>query len=186
MRKLAFALLLTCGMFAAEKENKPNPTFLDAKAGGQDFADQGEYKNDWGGIQVIALGGGEFRLVTYRGGLPGDGWDKEMTYKTEGELKDGVLLFSKGDATGKVKDGAITVGTPDVPNFAHFEKVNRRSPNEGDKPPTGAMVLFDGQSADAFQNGKLDENGLLDIPTEPGLGIEWDLDGIELLSRANG
>jgi D-galactarolactone cycloisomerase len=29
---------------------------------------------------------------------------------------------------------------------------------------------------------KLDENGLLDIPTGPGLGIEWDMEGIERLS----
>jgi L-alanine-DL-glutamate epimerase-like enolase superfamily enzyme len=29
----------------------------------------------------------------------------------------------------------------------------------------------------------LDENGLLDIPAGPGLGIEWDLDGIARLSR---
>src|ERR1051325_2586913 len=119
MRKLALALLLTCGVFAAEKENKPNPTYLDAKAGGQDFADQGEYKNDWGGIQVIALGGGEFRAVTYRGGLPGDGWDKEYKTETPGKREGSKVIF-KGENSyrAELENGTITINTADRARFA--------------------------------------------------------------------
>src|SRR6266481_5577021 len=114
------------------------PAYTDPEKTDADFPFQGEYvgsvkhdnENLKIGLQIIALGGGKFQSIAYVGGLPGDGWDKEQTYKTDGELKDGVLVFSKGDATGKVKDGAITVGTPDVPNFARFEKVDRRSPTE--------------------------------------------------------
>src|SRR3954447_13105713 len=134
-----------------------------------DFPFQGEYvgsvkhdnENLKIGLQIVALGGGKFQSTAYVGGLPGDGWDREMTYKTEGELKDGAVVFTHGDATGKVKDGVIVVGTNDVRDFARFEKLDRTSPTLGDKPPAGAIVLFDGTSAEAFQNGKLDENGLL-------------------------
>jgi len=156
-------VLLTAAVFAK------GPAYTDPGKTDADFPFQGEYvgtvkvENEQIkiGLQVIALGGGKFQSTAYVGGLPGDGWDKEKTYKTEGELKDGAVVFSQGDATGKVKDGVIVVVTKDVPDFARFEKVERTSPTLGDKPPSGAIVLFDGKSADALQNGNLDENGLL-------------------------
>ena len=40
-----------------------------------DFKIQGEYVNEGLGVQVIALGKGEFQAVVYLGGLPGAGWD---------------------------------------------------------------------------------------------------------------
>src|SRR4051812_28361976 len=48
--------------------------YLTVESAGQDYADQGEYSNDWGGAQVIALGEDKFRVVIHKGGLPGDGW----------------------------------------------------------------------------------------------------------------
>src|SRR4051812_47938396 len=144
MRNLAFALLLTCGLFAAEKENKPNPTFLDANAGGQDYADQGEYKNDWGAIQVIALGGGDFRAVTYRGGLPGDGWDTEYKTEASGKRDGSTVMFSgENKFRADVEKGKITIITAEGGPFT-MDKTERKSPTLGAKPPQGAVVLFDG------------------------------------------
>jgi hypothetical protein len=66
-------------VFVNAAENKPAgptatkpkaETFLDPAKGGADYADQGEYRNDWGGAQVMALGAGEFRMVI-SSGLPG-------------------------------------------------------------------------------------------------------------------
>jgi hypothetical protein len=74
----AFTLVLAAAVFAADNKPaatapKPKPvaeTFTDPAKAGQDFLDQGEYKNDWGGAQVIALGSNNFRMVSFRGGLP--------------------------------------------------------------------------------------------------------------------
>jgi len=40
-----------------------------------DFALQGEYTDSTRGLQVIALGDGDFRVVVYTDGLPGAGWN---------------------------------------------------------------------------------------------------------------
>jgi hypothetical protein len=157
MRKLALALLFACGIFAAE--NKPNPTYLDAKSGGQDYADQGEYKNDWGGAQVIALGGGEFRMVTYRGGLLGDGWDQEYKTETPGKRDRSRVAFSgENKFRADLENGKIMIITADGGPYT-MEKVERKSSTLGAKPPAGAVVLFDGTNADQWENGHMDEQG---------------------------
>src|SRR5438132_11066549 len=81
-----FTLCLAAASLSAAdkpKEKKPEaPTFLTVETAGPDYADQGEYSNDWGGAQVIALGDSRFRLVIYQGGLPGAGWDQTVATKT--------------------------------------------------------------------------------------------------------
>lgn len=169
MKRIFLAAVFPALVFSAAFAHAKGPAYTDPNKTDADFAFQGEYvgtvKIDDDrvkiGVQVIALGGGKFQSVAYVGGLPGDGWDKETTHKSEGELKDGAVVFMHGDATGAVKDGVITVGSKDVPDFARLERVIRSSPTEGAKPPAGAVVLFDGTSAAAFDKGKLDENGLL-------------------------
>jgi hypothetical protein len=160
------ALLFLATVFSTATRAK-GPAYTDPNQTDADFPFQGEYVGTVTkegikvGVQVIALGGGKFQTTAYVGGLPGDGWNKEQTYKSEGELKDGEVTFKHGDAWGKVKDGVISVGTKEVPDFARFERVYRASPTAGIKPPAGAIILFDGKSADAFEKGKMDEHGLL-------------------------
>src|SRR6266481_297635 len=102
MKSLAFLLIpFAAAIYAADEPPKPASTpkpkvetFLDPAQGGQDYIDQGEYKNDWGGAQIIALGEGNFRMVTYKGGLQGDGWDKEYKQETPGKRENTKIVFT--------------------------------------------------------------------------------------------
>src|SRR6185503_20152766 len=152
--KWQLILLLTLALSAcgADKE-----TFLDPAQAGQDYLDQGEYKNDWGGAQIIALGDNNFRMVTYKGGLPGDGWDKEYKTETPGKREDGKIVFNgKDDYKAELANGKITITTSGGGPYT-MEKMSRKSPTEGAKPPAGAVVLFDGTSADEWKDAHVDE-----------------------------
>lgn len=164
MNRCAFAVLCVCllGLPALAAE-KPG-TYIDPKlaAADPDFALQGEYagriKDDKFGVQVIALGGGKFHGVAYRGGLPGEGWD-ETSDKIEGDgerAADGsVTMVGREGDKAVIKDGVLTVLSSDGNKVAELKKVERTSPTLGATPPEGAKVLFDGKTND-FNSGKTD------------------------------
>ena len=167
MGKQLAAIPLVCFLLASAQG--AGPTYTDHDQADADFAYQGEYvgkvKTDDGdvqvGLQVIALGKGKFHAVGYRGGLPGDGWDKETKREVDGELKDGVAEFSGDEADARIKDGVATILDKDGRELGRLDKIHRSSPTLGAKPPEVAVVLFDGNSADAFQGGKMTDDGLL-------------------------
>ena len=140
------------------------PPALDAKQADADFAFQGEYVGDIEtdgdrtkvGLQIIALGGGKFQAVGYIGGLPGDGWDGLLKHTADGEVKDGTLIVKNELASVQIKAGNATIFNNDGGKLGEFKKVTRESSTIGKKPPQGAVVLFDGSTADNFQGGKLD------------------------------
>lgn len=142
---------------------------LDAKQADADFAFQGEYvgniENDGNttkvGIQVVALGGGKFHAVGHIGGLPGDGWDGQAKHEADGEVKDGTVIIKGEQALVQIKDGTATILNNDGLKLGEFKKITRESDTIGKKPPQGAVVLFDGSTADNFQGGKLDGNLLM-------------------------
>ena len=145
-----------------EKPAKPKPqTFLTVETAGADYVAQGEYLNDWGGAQVIALGEDKFRLVTFKGGLPGAGWDKETRSEIEGKRDGGKIAFSgKDEFKAELAGGKITITTANGGPYT-MEKTSRTSPTIGAKAPAGAVVLFDGKGAGEWSNGRTDERGLL-------------------------
>lgn len=163
-------LILATTIFAEDKKPneaatpKPKPkaeTYLTAEAGGRDYKDQGEYKNDWGGAQVIALGEDNFRMVTYKGGLPGAGWDKETKQETPGKRDgDKVVFGGEGKYRAELSGGKISITTESGGPYT-MEKTERKSPTIGAEPPKGAIVLFDGKNADAWEGGHMDERNLL-------------------------
>ncbi|HEY0552403.1 MAG TPA: DUF1080 domain-containing protein [Verrucomicrobiae bacterium] len=156
------SLTLAFAVFAADDK----PTFTDPAAAGQDYVDQGEYKNDWGGAQIIALGDDKFRMVTYRGGLPGDGWDKEFKQEINGKRDGGKVVFtSTNNYRAELAAGKITINS-DAGGPWTMEKTERKSPTMGAKPPAGAVVLFDGTNGDEWKNAHIDtERHLLQPPT---------------------
>lgn len=142
--------------------------FTDPAKAGADFAFQGEYlatiDGETWGSQVIALGDGKFDVVGYKGGLPGEGWSRGgETKRGKGELKDGAVVVKSNDSdwTATIKDGALTVMDNNGNQIATLKKTERKSPTLGAKAPAGAIVLFDGSSADNFNSGKLVEGNLL-------------------------
>jgi hypothetical protein len=63
-------------------------------------------------------------------------------------------------------DGKIKATAKDG-NTVEFERTVRHSPTEGEKPPAGAIILFDGTNADAWDHGKI-VNGLLTVSVPGG------------------
>jgi hypothetical protein len=155
--------LIQCGLEAAPSKG----TFTDPKNAGPDFAIQGEYQGETNegkkvGAQVIALGDGKFRLVGYPGGLPGDGWDTNAKpVSAEGQTENGVLKVSKDGRTATLANGKITITHDDGQTHCDLKKVERKSPTLGAKPSEGAVVLFDGKSADEWRGGKMSSDGFL-------------------------
>jgi hypothetical protein len=136
-------------------------TFLNVADAGRDYRDQGEYVNDWGGAQVIALGADRFRLVSFKGGLPGAGWDKETRREIEGKREgDKIRLAGAEGYQVEIADGTVTITTANGGPYT-MKKTERTSPTIGAKPPAGAVVLFDGKNADEWVDGHLDGRGYL-------------------------
>ncbi len=157
---------------AAEEASKP--TVYDtpeSAAEDPDFLVQGEYSGslmtDDGerkvGVQVIALGAGKFRAVGHMGGLPGDGWDGEERTETDSATENGTVVFHRPESgvKGVLAKGGIRVVTEDGTEIGSLNRIERKSPTLGEKPPAGALVLFDGSNADAWHNGRITKDGLL-------------------------
>ncbi len=145
---------------------------LTAEEAGPDFAIQGEYsgtiRSDDGdqkiGVQVIALGDGKFRAVAHIGGLPGDGWDGETKLTVDSRREGDEVVFQPpgdGQGSGRIRDGRLIVFDAEGTQLGDFSKVERKSPTLGRKAPDGAVVLFDGKSAEHFKGGRMTEDGLL-------------------------
>jgi hypothetical protein len=144
--------------------------FTDPAKAGPDFAIQGEYKGELKlqeekapfGAQVIALGDGKFRGVFFFGGLPGDGWSRgDQQLSVDSKAEDGKVTFSGDNGSAKIADGKMTVYDSGGAELGTLEKVERKSPTLGAKPPAGAKVLFDGSDAKEWVGGKIVEDKLL-------------------------
>lgn len=144
-RRSIVVLLLLAGChlnpFSAEVWTDPET----AAEENPDFLIQGEYLmqgEEAKGVQIVALGSGNFNASHYQGGLPGQGWDGSAIESVIGNRE------------------AMTARTEG------FERLERESTTLGQEPPEGAVVLFDGSNVDAWKGGKITEEGYLDGGTE--------------------
>ena len=151
----------------------PTTATTEIAAAGPDFEIQGEYVGTVGagdkqvkiGVQVIARGDGKFHAVGYPGGLPGDGWDEKTRTEADGQIKDGAITLIIDKNTITIHDGVLTLNSVKGETLGTLKKVCRISPTLGEKPPAGAVVLFDGTSADAFMGGRVKDGLLLEGTT---------------------
>ncbi len=159
-----FALAAGRGITA---DAKPNQVWTDpdvARREDPDFAIQGEYggQSAGAGVQVVALGGGQFEASLLTGGLPGLGWTPDQPRTAMKGAREGdkvALATADGKVSATIREGILVLAGGGASN-ATLPRIDRTSPTLGAKPPPDARVLFAGGSAEAWENGK-SENGLL-------------------------
>jgi len=184
--RLALASFATLATFAVALvpagRAADGPAITDPKEAGIDYQIQGEYvgkvpadagDETWG-AQVIALGNGQFELIGYKGGLPGDGWKRgDETKRVQGELKqDETAEFYIDEGKLVVGGGKLSI-VVDGTTVGKFAKAERKSPTLGKAAPEDAKVLFDGKSLDGWDNGKLVDDqwlGATNATTKQKLG----------------
>ncbi len=148
----------------------PNPktAYTNPHEADADFAFQGEYvrwtrTGDSAGLQVVALGGGEFQAVWFRGGLPGAGWDRKTQVQLTGTYnKSGVAWLTGEGLTIQVAGGEARIMQAEgITSAGVLYKIRRISATQDLRPPRGAIVLFNGTDTAAFEGAKITEEGLL-------------------------
>jgi hypothetical protein len=178
LRGLFTAAIAATPLLVGAASPTKNPAHTDPAHTDEDFPFQGEYAGTLSkagstekyGVQVIALGDGNFDAVGYPGGLPGDGWTPPTKLRGTGS-RDGAIVNLEGldiGATkrrGRIKDGSLAVLDDAGNALATFPKVTRKSPTLGQAPPAGAIVIFDGQGpvdeTTTLLNPRITEDGLL-------------------------
>jgi hypothetical protein len=169
--RLLFAAAIG-GLLAVRAFAAPGEATIDPAKAGPDFAVQGEYLGELKmpdqpealkvGAQIIALGDGKFHGVFYFGGLPGDGWERGgPQLEADGTTDSGKTTFRGDTGSAEVEDGKMRILDAAGMELTTLKKIERKSPTLGAKPPQGAKVLFDGNSANAWQGGKIAEGNLL-------------------------
>ncbi|MDR2704479.1 MAG: DUF1080 domain-containing protein [Planctomycetaceae bacterium] len=132
----------------------------------RDFQIQGEYLDKENGTSfganLVAEGNGQFRVVVFFGGLPGDGWNRgderfvgKATLNNSGDL---VVTLDEIPIplTVKVNKGKLSTVFED--DAYSFTKIERKSPTLGQAAPEGAVVLFaDGKASELFEHAEVNE-----------------------------
>lgn len=137
-----------------------------------DFPLQGEYFGavshsqfdaPYLGLQVIAQGKANFEAVLLRGGLPGGGWDRKTTTRLGGSRHESGLQLDGSPYRILVTPTEAVVQTELGDELARLRKMKRVSLTQHAAPPSGAIVLFDGQSTEELEGAKITDDGYLGV-----------------------
>ncbi len=165
------ALKLPTPPKAAPKKERP-PAYLTPEEAGEDYLLQGEYRGfqrSLGshrtsrsvGLQVIALGDGQFAATKYYEGLPGAGWRRGDRFEYTGKKLGDIVRLESRDYQIDLDGERALIYSIDGMRVGELNKVNRISPTLGAVPPDGAIVLFDGKNASGFVKPTVTPDGLL-------------------------
>ncbi len=136
----------------------------------QDFAYQGEYlgiiSDACGGyrhfgMQVAAQGDGQFAGLGFHGGLPGNGWRRDSFSQWNGTRQRSELTLSGELGTAIVRPGQLMLLDRHGNELGKLPRVRRASDSLGRKPPSDAIVLFDGSGVSEFKAAQVTDEGLL-------------------------
>ena len=170
IRLISSTLMIAVACSCLRADDDEEKTYLNVADAGADYLIQGEYSGMLGadgdttkyGLQVIALGDHKFAATRYSGGLPGDGFKGEAKFGAVGETKDGVTkIVAEGIGYAIIADGSAQVFSEKDRAVGTLKRVERKSPTLGAKPPAGAVVLFDGSTAEHFERGRITMGNLL-------------------------
>lgn len=161
---LLLATTVAMGQDAGQTPPANHHTFTDPNKAGRDFAIQGEYRGESrrGGqlkADVIADGDGKFTVKLTRGGLPNEKRGSDQPVVFTAETKDGHTLFDGEFGRGEIDGGKLPIAIGGATTI--LRRIVRQSDTLNKKPPPGAVVLFNGTSADQWENGQLVEKDLL-------------------------
>ena len=162
-------LAVSGGGVVSDDANDPKKAYLTSEEAGPEFAVQGEYTGTIKvganeaklGVQVVSEGNNKLAWAAFIGGLPGDGWDGNPPMRGAGEVNGKTAVLKGETGQGEIKDGRLVIINADKVRLGEISKTTRVSTTNGRKPPEGAVVLFDGTTADHFEGGKLSEDKLL-------------------------
>ena len=168
----------------AQEANKQKLAITDISKADEDFHIQGEYLGNLGsrrrsraslGLQVVALGAGEFQGAVYPGGLPGYGWNGEEKVSLSGSRSESVtevtLILDSEQYQIHLKGPVALVFSKEEEFLGSLRKIQRTSPTLHARPPRNAQILFNGQDADQFEDGRITEDGLLMTGTTTKLAV---------------
>lgn len=175
LRLLCCVSLLLGLVDAAQAQSKKPAAATRVEDADADFAIQGEYAGTiaWNGywqavgLQVVALGNGQFSALLYPGGLPGNGYNGSAKTELTGQRQDDGALLTGGDLQVQLKPGyTATVTSAAGGHLGFLQPMRRYSPTTGARPPANARILFDGTDTGALKNAKISEEGLLQVGAE--------------------
>ena len=164
----AMALILSPAASQEKEKKKEKPkrvAVTDEKEAGPDFAVQGEYVGEIDGektgAHLIARGDGKFDVNILKGGLAGAGSDGRSKVTGKAVTEGDRTIVTGKEISGEIANGSFTVKA--FGKSGVLKHIVRQSPTAGLKPPSGAIILFDGseESAKEWNGGKLVEGNLL-------------------------
>lgn len=121
----------------------------------------GENEYETVGLQIRPLGDDDFEAISYSGGLPGQQKHQGEAKRMVGKQSDGFLVLSGGPWAIFAEQDHCLIISRTGERMGRLERIERRSPTLGAKPPEDATVLFDGSNTDQFQGGEMTDDGLL-------------------------